>query len=59
MVMVGFEAWSCVDPVYLGLCVNLELCGCVTTLNHVPFFNELIYGLGILETTHLVTMLLT
>jgi hypothetical protein len=31
------ESQSCADPVSLGLCVNLGLCGCVSTLNPVHF----------------------
>jgi hypothetical protein len=47
MVMVEFEAWTCVDPVLVllslsrvstqWLCVNLGSCVCVSTLDLVPF----------------------
>jgi hypothetical protein len=71
MVVVGIEAWSCLNPVSvllsLGrvstqwLCVNP---GLVSTLDRVlmclhsihSLFNELIFGLGFLELTHIVNM---
>jgi hypothetical protein len=40
------------------LCVNLGSCGCLSTLDPIPFFNELFFRLGILGSTHLVTRLL-
>jgi hypothetical protein len=31
------ESWSCVDPIFLGLRVNLGSCGCVSIHDLVPF----------------------
>jgi hypothetical protein len=31
------ESWSCVDPIFLGLHVIFGSCGCVSTLDFVPF----------------------
>jgi hypothetical protein len=70
MFVVGSEAWLCVDPLSVLWCLNRVLTqflwGCVSTLDHVVVcqhsicspFNELIFGLEILELTHLVTRLL-
>jgi hypothetical protein len=50
MVMIGFESWSCVDLVLVGLCGNPD---CVSTLDCevvcqpsilFPLFNELNLG---------------
>jgi hypothetical protein len=59
MAMIGFEAWSCVDPVLellsLSHVLTQFLWGCVATLDCVVVcqysilspFNELFFGLGI------------
>jgi hypothetical protein len=51
LVMIGFESWSCADPVLVGLCGNPS---CVSTLDRAVVCqpsilspdNELIFGLG-------------
>jgi hypothetical protein len=45
--MVLSQTWHVSSMVSRRLHVNLWLCGCVPTLDHLSPFNELILGMGI------------